>query len=193
MKRSGFGKKFLALSLFAVVLSAVLIAGTVASGADKASVERGAYLVNLGGCDDCHSPKMMTPEGPVPDPSRLLSGQPADEKLAPVPDGIFGPDKWGALTNNHLAAWAGPWGISFASNLTPDKETGTGAWTEEMFIRTIRTGKFMGAGRPILPPMPWQNFAKLTDNDLKSIFAYLHSLKPIKNKVPEAVLAGPPK
>lgn len=155
--------------------------------ADEVSVTRGAYLVNLGGCNDCHSPKMMTPQGPAPDPARLLSGQPAAEKLAPVPAGLFAPDKWGGLCNNHLSAWVGPWGTSFASNLTPDNETGIGTWSEELFMKILRTGKFMGAGRPILPPMPWQSFAKLTDNDLRSIFVYLKSLKPVKNRIPEAV------
>jgi hypothetical protein len=194
MKRIGYPGRTRVVIASLALLSVMLFfgAGHVAA-AEKGNVKRGEYLVNLGGCNDCHSPKMMTAQGPVPDPSRLLSGQPAAEKLAPVPEGLFGPDKWGGLCNNHLSAWVGPWGTSFASNLTPDNETGTGAWTEEMFVRTIRTGTLMGAGRPLLPPMPWQSFAKLTNEDLSSIFAYLRSLKPIRNKVPEAVPAGPPR
>ena len=83
-------------------------------------------------------------------------------------------------------------GTSYAFNLSPDPETGTGAWNEELFIRILRTGKFMGAGRDILPPMPWQEFAKITDADLSSaIFAYLKSLKPVKNQVPSSVPAPP--
>jgi mono/diheme cytochrome c family protein len=158
----------------------------------KALIERGLYMVTLGGCNDCHSPKRMTPNGPVPDEARLLSGHPADEKLPPVPPNIFGPDKWGAITNNNLTGWVGPWGTSYTSNLSPDPETGTGAWNEELFIRIIRSGKFMGSGRNILPPMPWYDYARLSDADLKAIFAYLKSLKPIKNQVPAAVLAPPP-
>ena len=79
----------------------------------------------------------------------------------------------------------GPWGISYPANLTPDKETGTGNWTAERFIKILRTGKHLGEGRPILPPMPWENYAKLKDQDLKDIFAYLQSLKAISNKVPD--------
>jgi Cytochrome c len=155
-------------------------------------VERGHYLVTIAGCNDCHSPKKMTPNGPVPDEARLLSGHPTDEKLPEVPPNIFGPDKWGAVTNNNLTGWVGPWGTSYTSNLTPDAETGTGVWNEELFIKILRTGKFMGSGRNILPPMPWQDYAKLTDADMKAIFAYLKSLKPVKNLVPASVPAPPP-
>ena len=87
-----------------------------------------------------------------------------------------------------LTAWVGPWGTSFARNLTPDKETGLGSWTEEMFIKALRTGKDMGEGRPILPPMPWEDFGKSTDSDLKAVFAYLKSLKPVKNAVHDPIL-----
>lgn len=167
-------------------------AGKKADGSKKAMIKRGHYLVTLGGCNDCHTPKKMTPHGPMLDESRLLSGQPADEKLPEVPPNLFGPDKWGALTNINTTAWVGPWGTSFAANLSPDKETGIGAWNEELFIRILRTGKFMASGRNILPPMPWYDLAKLTDGDLKAIFAYLKSIKPVKNQVPDAVLAPPP-
>jgi hypothetical protein len=163
-----------------------------AAGGKKSLIERGLYLVTAGGCNDCHSPKKMTPNGPVPDEARLLSGHPAGEKLPEVPPNLFGPDKWGAITNNNLTAWVGPWGISYTSNLSPDPETGIGVWNEELFIRILRSGKFMGSGRDILPPMPWYSYAKLTDADLKAIFAYLKSLKPVKNPVPAAVLAPPP-
>jgi len=93
------------------------------------------------------------------------------------------PDKWGAVASNDLTAWAGLWGVSFAANLTPD-QTGLGAWREEDFIKTMRTGKHFGIGRPVLPPMPWYDVAALTDDDLKAVFAYLRSLKPIRNAVP---------
>ena len=146
-------------------------------------VERGAYLATVGGCHDCHSPKVFTEHGPEPDPSRLLSGHPADDKLPAVPAGAVGPGQWGAITNGHLTAWAGPWGTSFAANLTPH-ETGLAAWTPEIFIQAMRTGKHAGAGRPILPPMPWFNYAKMTEDDLRALFAYLKSLPPIANAVP---------
>ena len=95
-----------------------------------------------------------------------------------------------AMTNPMLTAWAGPWGVSFAANLTPDKETGIAEWSEEHFIQALRTGKHQGQpnGRDILPPMPWQFFKSMTDEDLKAIFAYLRSLPPVKNQVPLPVL-----
>ena len=179
-------------------LLCVVVGLTTASAQSKKGMpgmkmaERGKYLVATMACDDCHSPKIFTQEGPVPDSTRPLSGHPANESLPKLPDGVVGmsPDTWGAVTTGDLTAWTGPWGTSFTANLTPDKETGLGSWTEEMFVKTIRTGKHMGTGRDILPPMPWQSFRQLTDSDLKSIFAYLKTLKPISNAVPDPI---PPK
>ncbi len=148
-----------------------------------APVERGRYLVALGGCNDCHSPKVFTDKGAVPDEARSLSGHPSDANLPAIPGGLFGPNRWGALASPHLTAWACPWGVSFSANLTPHR-TGLGAWRVEQFIEAMRTGKHMGVGRQILPPMPWFDIGKLTDEDLRAIFAYLKSLKPVANIVP---------
>ena len=136
------------------------------------------------GCNHCHSPTVFTPNGPVVDSSRILSGFPAGSPIPDIPQGTLGPEQWGALTTNDLTAWAGPWGISFAANLTPDEVTGIGAWLESSFINAMRNGKHLGNGRPILPPMPWQDIGQMTDDDLKAIFAYLNSLKPVNNMVP---------
>jgi mono/diheme cytochrome c family protein len=150
-------------------------------------VERGRYLVEFGGCSDCHSPKVFGPNGPMFDTTKLLSGAPSASQVPSIPEGILGPGKWGALTTPDLTTWVGPWGVSFARNLTPDKETGLGSWTEAMFIKALRTGKDMGEGRPILPPMPWEGIRKLKDDDLKAIFAYLKSLKPIHNPIHDPI------
>lgn len=183
-------KRFaLGLFTFCFVLSVAALGGDKGPDAKKlkAMIERGKYLVNLGGCNDCHSPKVFTPMGPVPDTTRLLSGAPSNNKLPDVPKDALTPETWGAVCTNDFTAWAGPWGVSFARNLTPDQATGIGSWTEAIFMKALRTGKDMGEGRAILPPMPWFNFAKLTDADLKAIFAYLHSLKPIENAVPDPI------
>jgi len=150
-------------------------------------VKRGEYLVNFGGCHDCHSPKIFTNQGPAPDPQKPLSGHPADTDLPSLPNAIVGADKWGAVATNDLTAWYGPWGVSFAINLTPDPETGLGNWQESQFIQSMRTGKHLGSGRPILPPMPWFGLATLNDSDLKAIFAYLGSIKAVKNRVPAPI------
>ncbi|MGE5496667.1 MAG: c-type cytochrome [Syntrophothermus sp.] len=148
-------------------------------------VKRGKYLVNFGGCNDCHSPKVFTQMGPVPDTTKLLSGHPAGTKLFPVDTSVTG-SKW-TYSSMDLTAWVGPWGVSFPVNLTPDGATGLGNWTDEIFIKAMRTGKHMGFGRPILPPMPWQSLAGLEDEDLKAILAYLKSLPPISNQVPDPI------
>ncbi len=135
------------------------------------------------GCNDCHSPKIMTPQGPAPDPARMLSGYPADEKLATIADAKILKDY--ALFNGALTAAIGPWGTSFSANLTPD-DTGLGNWTLEQFGKALREGKFKGmeGTRPLLPPMPWQNYTALNDEDLAAVFAYLQSIPPVKNVVP---------
>ena len=153
----------------------------------KKMIERGKYMATVCACNDCHSPKIFTPQGPILDTTRLLSGHPANEKLADVPQGLISPTAWGGVTNNHFTVWVGPWGTSFTRNLTPDTTTGIGSWTEDIFIKAIRTGKDMGEGRDILPPMPWPEYRHLTDDDLKAIFAYLKSLPPINNAVPDPI------
>lgn len=153
--------------------------------------ERGRYLVSTSACHDCHSPKIFTANGPVEDSSRLLSGHPSELKIGPYPGGMLGPNRWGAAASPDFTAWAGPWGISFTANLTPDS-TGLGNWTPEMFIQALRTGKHAGVGRPILPPMPWPVYAHFTDEDLRAIFAYLKTVKPVHNVVPQPVPPPPP-
>lgn len=149
-------------------------------------IERGKYLVTAGGCSDCHSPKVMTSMGPVPDSTMMLSGYLEDPLVKDIDPNLIQPGKW-VMSNNSSTMWAGPWGVSFAANLTPDPETGIGNWTEEVFIKALRSGKHMGIGRPIMPPMPWPSIRLLTDEDLSSIFAYLQTIKPIHNKVPDFI------
>lgn len=156
-------------------------------------VARGRYLVAFGGCNDCHSPKNYGPKGPEPDPARLLSGHREDEKVAaPFVPAAGAP--WIAATNDDFTAWSGPWGVSFAANLTPDTLTGlrSGVWNEDLFIKALRTGKHMGTARDILPPMPWQDFAQLTDDDLKAIWAYLGTIPAVTNHVPDPIPPGGP-
>ena len=139
------------------------------------------------GGGDCHSPKAFTAAGPVPDTTKLLSGYPSGAKLPEIPKGSLGPAQWGAITTNDMTAWVGSWGVSFSYNLTPHPATGIGNWDETLFVRSLRTGKFMGTSRDMLPPMPWQEIGKMTDDDLKAIFAYLRSLPPIDNAVPAPI------
>lgn len=164
------------------------------AGADAqkaARIERGRYLVTIAACNDCHTPFKLGPNGPEPDMTRMLSGHP-QEVAFPEPPKMAEGNPWiiqGAATNT---AWAGPWGISYPINLTPDKETGLGDWTEDEFKAALRSGRHRGRGRMILPPMPWQGWGQATDEDLAAVFAYLQSIPAIKNQVPEAVLAPPP-
>lgn len=174
---------FLGICLIAATQGVVAVSEQQPRNTGITPVERGRYLVTVGGCGDCHTPKLFTEAGPQPDESRLLSGHPADSMLPPVPPGVIGPDRWGAIASNDLTAWAGPWGMSFAANLTPDA-TGLGGWSQETFIQAIRTGKHAGGGRDILPPMPWMDYAQMTDEDLQAVFAYLRSLPPVSNIVP---------
>jgi cytochrome c553 len=152
---------------------------------DPTRVARGSYLVRAMGCNHCHTPFKMGQNGPEPDMSRELTGHPEALTMPPAPRLPAGPWVWmGAGTNT---AFAGPWGVSFNANLTPDPETGLGRWTEETFIATMRTGRHEGKGRHILPPMPFENIAALNDEDIRALFAYLQSLKPVHNRVPAPI------
>jgi hypothetical protein len=149
-------------------------------------VQKGQYLVTIMGCNDCHSPKQMGAEGPVIIADLMLSGYPADRPYQkPDPEII---KKGWVLLNEDFTSGAGPWGVSFAANLTSD-QTGIGNWTEDNFKRALKEGKFKGLEgmRSLLPPMPWTNFKNITDEDVKAIFAYLKSTNPVKNVVPEPI------
>lgn len=174
----------------AVPSPAALTTPTPPPAAVDAMIERGAYLARIGGCNDCHTPLVPGPNGPEPDVGRMLSGHPEGLSMPPPPALPAGP--WTALASSTGTAFAGPWGVSFAANLTPDQETGIGAWTEKTFVAAMRSGRHRGSERPILPPMPWRNVARLTDDDLRSLHRYLTSLPPVRNRVPAALPAAPP-
>jgi len=150
-------------------------------------IERGKYLVTTSLCHDCHTPKVFGPQGePMPDSTRLLSGHPAELSYPDWTPADLEKRNIITSTNPMLTAWAGPWGVSFTANLTPDTSTGIGEWTEESFIQALRTGKHQGQpnGRDILPPMPWQFIGQMTDDDLKAVWSYLRSIPATKNQVP---------
>jgi len=160
---------------------------TTDSTAEK--IARGKYIVTTSGCNDCHTPWVMGPKGPEPDMSRMLSGHPENAVLPPAP-AAQGP--WVMTASATNTAWAGPWGVSFTANLTPDAETGLGKWTQRNFNETIRTGRHMGRGRPILPPMPILMYKNFTDADMEAIFTYLQSIPAVKNRVPEPMPPATP-
>ena len=148
-------------------------------------IKRGNYLVTVSGCDDCHSPKKFGPQGPEIDMDRRLSGFPSDR---PFPKYDSNAIKKGLIMfNEDLTSAAGPWGVSFSANLSSDG-SGVGNWTEAQFFKAVREGKSKGldGNRGLLPPMPWQNIGQMTDDDLKAIFAFLRSTKPVNNVVPAA-------
>ena len=184
-------KKSVFIPIFISILSWLIISQINCSGKEENKqmtqqelIAHGKYLVTTGGCDDCHTPKIYTANGPVPDTTRHLSGFQQGGTLPALDVKYVAPGNWVA-TESNFSAWVGPWGISYASNLTPDNATGIGALSEEMFIKTLREGKYMGVGRPLLPPMPWPTIGQMTDEDLKAIYAYLKTINPINNKVPE--------
>lgn len=151
----------------------------------KAQIEKGKYLVEIMGCRDCHSPKIMTDKGPTLDMIRDLSGHPANMPVGKINKEVL--SDW-VLFNMMNTAAVGPWGVSFSANLTSDA-TGIGSWSEEQFIVALTEGKSKGirTARPLLPPMPWQNYVNMKKEDLVAMFAYLKSTKPIKNAVPQPI------
>jgi len=147
--------------------------------------KHGEYLVAIMGCDDCHSPKVMGPRGPEIDSSRRLSGYRSGTKPAEVDTRSL--NSW-VMFGMEFTNAVGPWGMSFTANLTSDP-TGIGNWTMDNFKTAIRKGKYKGIenGRDLLPPMPWQQYRNLSDEDVKDIFAFLKSTKPVENRVPAPI------
>jgi hypothetical protein len=182
----------LSAASLALALSAARAAGPAAGDGDAVRA-RGEYLATIGGCNDCHTPFAMGPNGPEPDMTRRLSGHPAEAPLEPLPTvDPAAPWNWSGYAT--ITAFAGPWGVSVARNLTPDPETGLGAWSEEQFVRAMRTGRHQGVedGRPILPPMPWPNWVHASDEDVHALWVYLRSIPPIRNAAPQSIPAPPP-
>lgn len=187
MKRIAFEYLVLATAVASTVAVSLPARAQSASAERKTEttaekIARGKYLVTTSGCHDCHTPWVMGPKGPEPDMTRALSGHPQDMVLPPPPK-VEAPWIMTAAATN--TAWAGPWGISYTANLTPDPETGLGKWTLRNFTETIRTGRHMGRGRQVLPPMPVQVYRNWTDADFEAVFSYLRSVPAIKNRVPE--------
>jgi mono/diheme cytochrome c family protein len=134
---------------------------TTTAAAPEDSVARGRYLVDVAGCNDCHTPGYLFG---APDTTRLLSGS--------------------------EVGWATPLGTAYARNLTPDSTTGIGTWTAEQIVAAIRTGQRPNGDHILLPPMPWPDFAHLTDKDAYAIAAYLKSIPAVSHRVPDVVPPG---
>ena len=155
-----------------------------------AQVTRGAEIVNEWKCNYCHTPELKGPDGkPMPNPERLLSGHPQDEKIPEVSDMVITSNEFMEFLDNlDNTVWASNDTLVFSANLTPDNETGIGTWTEAQFVGTMKEGMHMGLGRRLLYPMPWQELAELPDADIVSIYAYLRTIDPVSNKVPPPVV-----
>jgi mono/diheme cytochrome c family protein len=175
----------------ALGLLAALPAFAAGDGLAVEKAARGKYLVSTSGCMDCHTPMKPGPNGVEFDLTRMLSGHPETLKMPPAPT-LPPASPWLVVSSATNTAHAGPWGVSFTANLTPDPETGLGRWSAKDFKDTIRTGRHMGRGREVLPPMPIAVYNHFTDADLEAIFAYLQTLPPIRNRVPEPVAPGAP-
>jgi mono/diheme cytochrome c family protein len=129
--------------------------------ADDRQIMRGQYLVTLGGCNDCHTPGYFFGN---PDMSRFLGG--SDVAFEVPGQGVF-----------------------VGRNITPDKESGIGNWTSEQIVTAIQTGQ-RPDGRTLAPIMPWHAFAKLTADDAMAIAAFLQSLNPVSNRLPDPFKPG---
>ena len=177
-------QKLLIFGLTILFIGVIIAISTQSLESQNDMVERGNYLVAaVAACGYCHTPRA----GAEYNMDMYLAGHPATESsprynFNMMRQSIF------LLTSPKLSAFSGPFGTSFASNLTPDKETGLGEWTEKMFIDAIRTGHHQGTkdNRKIFPPMQTlttKRYAQMSDTDLKAIWAYLKSIKPVKNEV----------
>ena len=181
-------KTMLILVVLAVTVWVALIACTSGSARTETDsvvisrdslIKRGSYLVNAIGCDDCHTPK----KGHELDMEHRFGGHLAGTVTGK--NGVKAVNDGWVLFSDDFTSSVGPWGQSYAANISSDA-TGIGNWTEEQFFRAIREGKSKGLkeARPLLPPMPWFVYKNLSDTDLRAIFAYLKTTKPVSNRVP---------
>jgi cytochrome c len=149
--------------------------GTAGPGAAAGSdpVARGKFLAEVLGCVDCHTPRGKDGK---PDRAFLMAGHRAADP-APAWSDTLAARGVGMVVSASGTAYAGPWGVTYARNLTPDPTTGIASWNEDAFMYVLREGT-------LKPPMPNLMYGNLSDDDLKAIFAWLHSLPPVKNLVP---------
>ena len=164
---------------------------TAAAPSAEDNLKEGERLVASLDCEICHSPKRMGPKGPEIIPELRFGGHQAGSQLPPYDEAtvkggwvLFAPD---------FTSMIGPWGQSYSGNISSDS-TGIGMWAEAQFKKVLREGKYKGLDntRPILPPMPWDAYKNLTDEEISKIFAFLKSTKPVKNVVPTAKINPPP-
>lgn len=123
-------------------------------------VARGQYLVRSIGCEDCHTPGTFYGK---PDTTRMLAGS--------------------------ELGWKGPWGTTYARNLTPDSATGLGKWSEADIVNALHEGR-RPDGTALLPPMPWFDFVWLSQEDAHAIARYLKTIPPVVHKVPDKLKPG---
>ena len=133
---------------------AALCMPLAAQAADPAAVARGKYLVTIASCHDCHTPGYFLGK---PDMARYLGGSDVGFELPGL-------------------------GVFLGPNLTPDKETGIGNWTDKQVIEAIQQGK-RPDNRMLAPIMPYHAFANLTAQDAQAIVAFLRSIPPVQHKV----------
>jgi mono/diheme cytochrome c family protein len=143
------------LARAAMATAAILVMPARDAVADDTPIERGKYLVTLGGCNDCHTPGYFFGK---PDMARFLGGSEVGFEI---------PGR----------------GIFHGPNLTPDGDTGLGKWSADEIVVAITTGR-RPDGRMLAPIMPWHALANLKQQDSLAIAAFLKSLAPVKNKVP---------
>jgi cytochrome c553 len=181
--------KILILTFFTLFSQNYIASAEDTQSYDKEiQIQRGKQLVNEGRCNDCHTPSIETSEGIMPDNKRTLSGHPSDSEIPEIPAVDVNSEEWiEFLSTLDSTVWVGEWGMSFSANITPDPDTGIGKWDENVFVEIMKSGRHVNLQRGIKPPMPWQDYAKLSDQDLKSIFAYLSTIQPINNPVPKPV------
>jgi mono/diheme cytochrome c family protein len=138
------------------VLAMLTAVGLGAAAARAESpVARGEYLVGIMDCTGCHSTGALTGK---PEPAKFLAGSDVGFQIPGL-------------------------GIFYPPNLTPDARTGLGSWSEQDIATALRAG-VRPDGRELAPAMPWRSYAKLTDEDVAAVAAYLKSLPAVDHQTP---------
>ena len=181
---------FLVAKLFLITIAAMFAIacdreGEVPNKFSDKQVSEGEVLVMEARCNFCHTPELTEDDKYF---GKILFGHPYDKKLPDLPNVPVGSQQWMEFVSNlDSTVWIAGNKVVFSANITPDIETGIGSWSKDDFINTIRTGMHPGWKKKVNKPMPWLDYAKLSNDQLTSIYSYLMSQQPVHNKVPEPV------
>lgn len=142
-------------------------------------IEQGKYIATIAGCTSCHTP--LKPEYGNPQTLTL-------EQIQNIAFNDLEASDQNKFMGGGRAFDLGPAGTVFTRNITPDEETGIGAWSDDQLKLAIKTG-IDNEGKLLFPVMPYHVYNSMADSDIEAVVAYLRSVNAVSNAVPERTVS----